>query len=66
MTPKWPVVDVRFVRDGDAWRLPDGGLRIVAMGRSAVAVALGYVERVESALQTQLHEVQAMLVALVR
>ena len=31
-----------------------------------VAVALGYVERVESALQTQLHEVQAMLVALVR
>jgi len=31
-----------------------------------VAVALGYVERVEWALQTQLHQVQAMLVALVR
>jgi four helix bundle protein len=31
-----------------------------------VAVALGYVERVEGPLQSQLHQVQAMLVALVR
>jgi len=31
-----------------------------------VALALGYVERVEEALQSQLDQVQAMLAALVR
>ena len=44
---------------------------LVSGGRDSVclldvAVALGYVERVDGELQEQLNEVQAMLVALVR